>query len=132
MKIAAEPSFWSLRPIATAGRLELTSWVAAVALALALMLTPAPAARTPARTITSTAALPVHLTIYEQHCIERFVTRSAGRSEEYVTGQINRLCIEPIRAKLAAADRHAGLSCGRPFPLQSTPAAKPFIGCLGG
>ena len=133
MKIASEPSFWSLRPIATGGRLELTSWVAAAGLALALVLAPAPTARTPGQTITLTAlTLPVHLTIYEQHCIERFVTRSAGRSEEYVSGLINRLCIEPFRSKVASADQYAAPSCGRPFPLQSTPAAKPFAGCLGG
>jgi hypothetical protein len=131
MKIPAKPPFWSLGPIATASRLELACWIAALGLAFALALAPAPAAGSSAREMTAspTATVPPHLTIYQQHCIERIMTRVIGQSEEEVARRINTLCIEPFRASLAAARRRAAEACDRALPVRLTLAVKPAGGC---
>lgn len=133
MKVAAQPSFWPLRPNATAVRIELICWAAAAGLAVALAFAPAPTAATYIRPPTPTVAtVPVSLTIYQQHCTDRIVQRAVGRSEEYVARLINQLCIQPFRARVASANSHAGLPCDRRFPGRWTPGAKLVTGCLGG
>jgi hypothetical protein len=133
MKIAAQPSFWSLRPIPTAARIELSCWIAAAGLAVSLALAPATAAATPIQAATQAAApVPVSLTIYQQRCTDRIVRRAVGRSEEYVARLINQLCIQPFRARVAPLNSHAGLPCDGRFPGRWTPGAKLVAGCLGG
>ena len=131
MKIPAKPPFWSLGPIATASRLELACWIAALGLALALALAPAPAAGSSVQelTTTATAAVPPHLTIYQQHCMERIMSRAIGLSEEEVARRINTLGIGPFRASLAAARRRAAEPCDRALPVPFTLAVKPAAGC---
>jgi hypothetical protein len=133
MKVAAQPSFWSLRPIATAVRIELICWVAAAGLAVSLALAPATTAATYIQAPTPTVAtVPPSLTIYQQRCTDRIIRRAVGRSEEYVARLINQLCIQPFRARVASLNSHAGLPCARGFPGRWTPGAKLVAGCPGG
>jgi hypothetical protein len=133
MKVAAQPSFWSLRPIATAVRIELICWIAAVGLAVSLALAPATTAATYVQTPTPTvAAVPPSLTIYQQRCTDRIIRRAVGRSEEYVARLINQLCIQPFRARMASSNSHAGLPCDGRFPGRWMPWARLVAGCRGG
>ena len=132
MKTRAQQAFWSLRPRRTAHGLELSCWLAAAALVLALLLVPAPNTRTGAQAIGATAApLAPHLLIYQQHCIERIVARAGGKTDDYVAALINQLCIAPL-GRLTSAAGQALPSCDRLVTTWFTPVAKPVAGCLGG
>ncbi|HEV3095597.1 MAG TPA: hypothetical protein VG104_00510 [Candidatus Dormibacteraeota bacterium] len=133
MKVAAQPSFWPLRPIVTAVRIELICWAAAAGLAVALALAPAPTGATYIQAQTPTVAtVPPSLTAYQTRCTDRIVRRAVGRSEEYVARLINQLCIQPFRARVASLNSHARLPCDRRFPGRWTPGAKLVAGCPGG
>ena len=130
MKIAARPSFWSLRPITAARRLELSCWLAAALLAVGLALAPAPGARADAARIApSAASLAGQQAIY-QRCVEKILASVAGSTEEYVAREINQLCIDPLGLKVASAALRTGPSCRRLLPVRLTPLARPLGGCL--
>jgi hypothetical protein len=133
MKVGPPRAFWSLRPATAARSLEWNCWLAAAILALALALLPAPNTGAAAQVISASAATPApHLSIYQQHCMERILARSAARTEEDVARLIDQLCFAPFRG---AAPRQAGLavpSCDRLFSVWLTPPAKPVAGCVGG
>ena len=78
-----------------------------------------------------TAAAPApHFTIYQQHCIERILTRPASRTDEAVTHLIDRLCLAPLRGR--ASIRTGVPSCNRLLTTWFVPGVKPVAGCLGG
>ena len=111
--------------------LELGCWLAAAVLALALLLAPPP--NTVASTQPTAIGAPPapHLSIYQQHCMERILARAVGKTEESVTTLINQLCIAPFRGRLSSAAGQALPPCDRLFTLRLTPVAKPVAGCLG-
>jgi len=130
MKIGRPRPIWALRPIPTARRYELACWLAAAVLALALALVPAPTPGRAALSIAATAPTPApHLVIYQQHCIERILTRAVGKSEEAVVAEINQVCLAPRRPTLSEAGSLVA-SCGRRFDAPFTPAFRPVAGCL--
>jgi hypothetical protein len=113
--------------------LELGCWLAAGVLALALLLAAAPNTPASPQPNAATAATPApHLSIYQQHCMERILARALGKTEESVANLINQLCIAPFAGRLASAAGQALPSCDRLFTMRLTPVAKPVAGCLGG
>jgi hypothetical protein len=133
MKAGRPPAFWSLRPTTAARSLEWSCWLAAAILALALALLNAPKAGATAQMIGTSAAAPApHLTIYQQHCTERILARSADKTEEDVAYLIDQVCFAPFRSRSSTKAGQAGPSCDRLFSVWLTPPAKPVGGCLGG
>ncbi len=129
MKFAAQRGFWPLRPTLTAPGLELCCWLAAGFLALALAISPARPAGSPARPV-KTIGVPQapDLLAYRQHCIDRVLASDLGMTEEYVVRQINQQC--STRRRIAA--HPVGPTCGRPFVGQFAPMARRLTGCVGG
>jgi hypothetical protein len=125
MKIPAQRGFWSLRPTL----LELGCWLVAGFLAVALAISPAPPAGSPAQPA-RTIGVPQapDLLAYRQHCIDRVLASDLGMTEEYVVRRINQQC--STRRLIAA--RPVGPTCGRPLVGQFTPIARRVIGCVGG
>jgi len=133
MKTRAQQPFWPLGPVRSARSLELGCWLAAGVLALALLLAAAPNTPASLQPIKATAAVAApHLTIYQQHCMERILARALGKTEESIANLINQLCIAPFAGRLASAAGQALPSCDRLFTMRLTPVAKPVAGCLGG
>src|SRR4030081_2117574 len=100
MKAGRLRSFWSLRPTAAAHRLEWGCWLAAAALALALALVSAPNTGAAAQVSGPSVALPApHLSIYQQHCTERILARSVGKTEEDVARLIGQGVFGPFRRR---------------------------------
>jgi len=64
--------------------------------------------------------------------MQRILTRARGKTEEYVANEINQLCLEPFRGKLAVAHRQPRLSCGSPLSVRLIPVAMRVAGCPGG
>jgi len=132
MKTGRLRSFWPLSPTTAAQRLERSCWLAAAGLALALVLAPLPTPSRAGQAIMPTAGAPApHWTIYQQHCIERILARSANKTEEGVASRISQLCITPFLRKPAAANL-TPLSCEQAFSPRPALVGKPVAGCLGG
>lgn len=113
--------------------LELSCWLAAALLTLALLLAPAPNTMASTQPITATGAPPApHLSIYQQHCMERILARAAGKSEKSVATLINQLCIAPFAGRLSSAAGQSLASCDHLFAMRLTPVVKQVAGCLGG
>jgi hypothetical protein len=112
----------------TARRYELVCWLAAAVLALTFAFMPAPTLGRPAEAIAASPTPAPHLVIYQQHCIERILTRALGKSDAVLAREIDRVCLAPFRKTPSAA---VGLvaSCGVGMPLVS--AFRPLSGCAG-
>jgi hypothetical protein len=112
---------------------ELGCWLAALMLVLGLILLPAPNAPAPAKAIAARTLAPApHLSIYQQHCMERILSRSADKTEEYVVGLIDHLCFAPFRGRPSFGAGQAVPSCDRPFMVRLSPALSDVGGCLAG
>ena len=131
MKVGQLLRIWPLRPTAAARSLQLCCLAIAVVLALALALVSAPNPGASAQAAGTTAAAPApHFTIYQQHCMERFLARAASRTEEEVAHLIDQLCFAPFRGRGSAQD---GVPpCDRLLSTWFMPHVKPLAGCLGG
>jgi hypothetical protein len=118
--------------MATGRRYELVCWLAAAILALALALMHMPTLGRPADAIAAAPTPAPHLTIYQQHCIDRILTRAVGKSEEAVVAEINQVCLAIHRTTVPAAAGSIAVSCGLRVGVPLAPAFRPFSGCLGG
>ncbi len=129
MKIAAQRGFWPLLPTPTARGVELGCWLAAGVLAVALVISPAQPAGSPAQPV-RTIGVPQSpdLLAYRQHCIDRVLASDLGMTEKYVVRKINQQC--STRRNIAA--RPVALTCGHAFVGQLTPIARRVTGCVGG
>jgi hypothetical protein len=93
MKIASQQGFWPLRPTLTAGGLELSCWLAAGFLAVALVIFPTAPARSPVQPVRTIGVPQVpDLLAYRQHCIDRVLASDLGMTEESVVHKINQQC----------------------------------------
>src|SRR5439155_21019583 len=97
MKAARPPAFWPLRPMSAARRLEVTCWLAAAILAVALVLGNRDAGAS-AASVRATAAPAPQLSLRQSRCIERILSRAGDRTEEQVAARIKADCVAAGRA----------------------------------
>jgi hypothetical protein len=110
--------------------LEGTCWLAAAILAVALVLGNRGAGAS-AESIRAAASSTPQLSLRQQRCIERVLSRMADRSEEEVAARIKVDCFASRRVTSSSAGL-GPLSCGRVLTVLVTPAANRVAGCLGG
>jgi hypothetical protein len=106
----------------------LSCWFAAWFMAVALAISPAAPARSPAQPV-RTIGVPQSpdLLAYRQHCIDRVLASDLGMTEEYVVRKINQQCSTRRRVVTPPAV----LTCGRLLVGQLTPIARRITGCVG-
>src|SRR5206468_11328805 len=90
MKAASPRLDWPLRPMSAARGLEGTCWLAAAILAVALVLGNRGAGAS-AESIRAAASPAPQLSLRQQRCIERILSRVAERSEEEVRSEERRV-----------------------------------------
>ncbi|TMF86977.1 MAG: hypothetical protein E6I07_07925 [Chloroflexi bacterium] len=110
--------------------LEVTCWLAAAILAVALVLGNRDAGAS-AQSVRATAVPPPQLSLRQSRCIERILSRVADRTEEQVAARIKADCFAGGPATFVGSGPQP-LSCGRPFTVRVTPAANRRLDCLGG
>src|SRR5256886_12368338 len=130
MKAASPRLDWPLRPMSAARVLEGTCWLAAAILAVALVLGNRGAGAS-AESIRAAASPAPQLSLRQQRCIERILSRVADRSEEEVAARIKVDCFASGHATPSSAG-FGPLFFGRFFTVRVPPAGKPAPGSLWG
>src|SRR2546430_14411793 len=124
MKAASPGPDWPFQPMSAARGLEGSCWLAAAILAVALVLGNRGAGAS-AESIRAAASPAPQLSLRQQRCIERILSRVAERSEEEVAARIKVDCFASGHATPSSAGL-GPLFCGRVFPRPGTPAAQPI------
>lgn len=126
MKVRDERPFWSQRPARHTRRLELSCWLAAGVLALALGQATGSHADVP---LQPAVAAPTDSFVVQRRCVKRVTDLTLHRQQLYVIQQLTRQCFGP-QPRAAAVDALPA-TCRYSFTLAPALVRSRVAGCLG-
>jgi hypothetical protein len=126
MKIAGKEVFWPLRPTATARRLEVACWLAALILAMGLAPGALPTGGASPGPVVATVQFDA--TVFPRRCVRRVIDLTQGQSEAHIIDQLNLQCFNPIQRPPPPVSR----ACLRSVTWGPPVAMPRVFGCLLG